>query len=166
MDLSSIFKSVAANLTDQQSALNEVDTYNHDHGDNMVQIFNLIQNAVSEKTDEPVEKQLAYASKAVEKGSDSGTAKFYAEGLAKAAKNFSGKELQPDTVGLLVQSLLNVEEPPKEKEESNLLGSLLSGFAGKQEPAKKEEPNLIGSLLSGLTGKPETEEKDKKTRDG
>lgn len=162
MDLSTIFKSVTSSLTDQQSVLNEADTYNHDHGDNMVQIFNLIQNAVSKKSEEPIEKQLAYASEEVEKGSDSGSAKFYSEGLAKAATSLAGKELGPDTIGLLVQSLLNVEEPPQEKEETNLLGSLLSGLSGKQEAPKKAEPDLLGSLLSGLTGKTETENSEKK----
>lgn len=162
MDLSTIFKAVSANLSEQQSVLNEADTNNHDHGDNMVQIFNLIQNAVSQKSKEPVEKQLAFASKAVEKGSESGSAKFYSEGLAKAAKNFSGQELEPNNLGLLVKSLLNVEEPPKEKAESNLLGSLLSGIAGTQQTTKKEEPDLLGSLLSGFAGKQEAEETDKK----
>ncbi len=144
MDLSSIFKVVSAQLTDQKTVLNEADEYNHDHGDNMVQIFNLIQNAVSKKSDEPVVDQLTYASQVVKKESQSGSAKLLAQGLADAALNFSDKDLQPDTLGLLVQSLLNVkqEEAPK-KEQGDLLGSLLSGLTGKKEAeAAESEPKL------------------------
>ena len=153
MDLSTIFESVTAQLADKQSTLNEADEYNHDHGDHMVQIFSLIQNAVSEKSDQPVADQLSYASQMVEKETDSGSSKLYAQGLANAAKKFSGSELQPETLGLLVKGLLNVEEEPSQKPESNLLGSLLSGLTdNEEEPSQEPESNLLGSLLSGLTG--------------
>ncbi|MBW6465014.1 MAG: DAK2 domain-containing protein [Brevefilum sp.] len=147
MDLSTIFESVTAQLTDQQSTLNEADTYNHDHGDHMVQIFSLIQNAVSQKSEQPVAEQLNYASQVVEKEADSGSAKLYAQGLAKAAQNFSGSELQPDTLGLLVKSLLNVEEPPQKKQETGFLGSLLSGLMGKPETPKEDQKLGIDELL-------------------
>jgi hypothetical protein len=147
MDLSTIFQSVTAQLTDQQTTLNEADTYNHDHGDHMVQIFSLIQNAVSQKSEEPVAQQLAYASQVVEKETDSGSSKLYAQGLAKAAQNFYGSELQPDTLGLLVKSLLNVEEPPQKKQETNFLGSLLSGLMGKPDTSEEDQKLGIDELL-------------------
>lgn len=147
MDLSSIFQSVTAQLTDQQSTLNEADTYNHDHGDHMVQIFSLIQNAVSQKSEQPVAEQLNYARQVVEKEADSGSGKLYAQGLAKAAQNFTGSELQPDTLGLLVKSLLNVEEPPQKKQETNFLGSLLSGLTGKKDTTEKDQKLGIDELL-------------------
>jgi len=147
MDLSTIFQSVTAQLTDQQSTLNEADTYNHDHGDHMVQIFSLIQNAVSQKSEQPVAKQLNYASQVVEKEADNGSGKLYAQGLAKAAQNFSGSELQPDTLGLLVKSLLNVDEPPQQKQETNFLGSLLSGLTGKPDTSEKDQKLGIDELM-------------------
>ena len=147
MDLSTIFQSVTAQLTDQQSTLNEADTYNHDHGDHMVQIFSLVQNAVSQKSEQPVAEQLNYASQIVEKEADSGSGKLYAQGLAKAAQNFSGSELQPDTLGLLVKSLLNVEEPPQQKQETNFLGSLLSGLTGEPGTSEKDQKLGIDELM-------------------
>lgn len=148
MDLSSIFKTVSSQLTVQKNVLNEADDYNHDHGDNMVQIFDLISNAVSKKSSEPVADQLAYASKVVEKEGQSGSAQLFAKGLAEAASNFTDTELKPDTLGILVKSLLNVkeEEPPK-KEKGSLIGSLLSGLTGKKEEAeeaKETEQQKIG----------------------
>jgi hypothetical protein len=165
MDLGTIFKSVTEQLASQQSSLNEADTYNHDHGDHMVQIFSLIQDAVSQKAEQPVANQLKYASQVVEKEADSGSAKLYAQGLSNAAKNFSGTDLQSDTLGLLVKSLLNVEEPQPKGQESNMLGSLLSDLTGNvQEPEpKQDEGNILGSLLSGLTGnlgKPEAKQEE------
>lgn len=163
MDLSTIFKSVTEQLASQQSTLNEADTYNHDHGDHMVQIFNLVQKAVAQKAEQPVADQLKYASQVVEKQADSGSAKLYAQGLSNAAKNFSGADLQSNTLGLLVKSLLNVEEPQTKQQESNILGSLFSGLTGNlQEPEPKQEENdILGSLLSGFTGNTTASESDK-----
>lgn len=147
MDLSTIFKSVTDQLTDQQKTLNIADDFNHDHGDHMVQIFSLIQNAVTEKAKQPVSDQLEYASQVVEKKAESGSAKLYAQGLANAAKSFSGSELQPNTLDMLVKGLLNVEEPPQKKQENDLLGSLLSGLTGKSASAEKEQKLGVDELL-------------------
>ena len=147
MDLGTIFRSVTAQLTDQQSTLNEADDYNHDHGDHMVQIFNLIQDAVSQKSEQPIPEQLSYASQMVEKEAENGSSKLYAQGLANAAKNFHGSELQPDNLGSLVKGLLNVEEEPSQIEESNLLGSLLSGLIGKKESTEDKQNVGIDELL-------------------
>lgn len=149
MDLSSIFKTVSAQLTEQQTALNAADEYNHDHGDNMVKIFDIIQSAVSKKSDKPVDEQLSYASQVVEKEVQSGSAKLLSQGLADAALSFAGTDLQPDTLGLLVKSLLNVkEEQEPKKEQGGVLGSLLSGLIGKKEEAVEEEKKLgVNELL-------------------
>ena len=147
LDLSTLFKSVTDKLTDQKEALNEADTHNHDHGDHMVNIFNLVQNAVSKKTDKPVTEQLEFASKVVEKEAHSGSAKLYAQGLASAAKNFSGTDLKQDTVGLLIKSLLNAEKPepkPQPKGVGGLLGSLLSGFTGQSSAKNQEQEQGLG----------------------
>jgi hypothetical protein len=132
--------------------LNKADTYNHDHGDHMVQIFSLVQNAVTQKSEQPVAEQLNYASQVVEKEADSGSGKLYAQGLAKAAENFSGSELQPDTLGLLVKSLLNVEEPPQKKQETNFLGSLLSELTGKPDTSENDQKLGIDELTARRHG--------------
>lgn len=77
----------------------------------MVQTFNLIQNAVAKKADKPPAEQLAYASKVVDQEAHSGSAKLYAQGLSKAADNFSNAELNENSLGDLVKSLLMSEEP-------------------------------------------------------
>jgi len=167
LDLSTLFKSVTDQLTDQKESLNEADTHNHDHGDHMVNIFNLVQNAVSKKTDKPVAEQLEYASKVVEKEGHSGSAKLYAQGLASAAKNFSGTDLKQDTVGLLIKSLLNAEKPePKPKGVGGLLGSLLSGFTGQSNTNNKEQEQGFGMddlITAGLAFYQSKQEGDSNT---
>lgn len=148
LDLSTLFSSVTQALTQKQESLNEADTYNHDHGDHMVQIFDLIQTAVAKKSDEPVADQLAYASKQVEKKAESGSGKLYAEGLANAAKSFVGNELTPDTIGVLVNSLLSVEKPEAKQSTGNdLLGGLLSSLTGGGSSSEEDQGLDVNDLL-------------------
>lgn len=159
IDLQSLFSTVSESLAEKKGSLNEADTYNHDHGDHMVKIFNLVQGAVAQKSDQPVEKQLSYASKVVQQKADSGSAALYAQGLSKAAERFSGKELNENTVSILLQSLFSAEKPKQETQTSDILGSLLSSLSGQssessqtQQAQQSQSGNLLGSLFSGLTG--------------
>jgi hypothetical protein len=138
LDLSAIFSTVTEQLSQNKDSLNEADGYNHDHGDHMIQIFDVIKNAVAKKKDKPVAEQLEYASQAVTEKADSGSGKLYAEGLANAAKQFTGNELNAGNIGTLVQSLMGAEKPQEAK-----------------QPEKSK--GFFGSLLSGLTGKSQTE---------
>ncbi|MCB2202716.1 hypothetical protein KQH56_01790 [bacterium] len=148
LDLSSVFSAVTSALESKQSNLNEADTYNHDHGDHMVQIFDLVQKAVAKKSDAPVNDQLAYASKVVEKEASSGSAKLYADGLAKAASNFKGADLNADNISMLVNGLMNVNQSAQVKEnDGNMLGSLLSGLTGGGQQSEGENALGMDDLL-------------------
>ncbi len=136
IELNTLFQSVAERLSEQQETLNEADGYNHDHGDHMVQIFRLIQSATAQKADQPVADQLEYASSVVKSEADSGSAKLYAQGLSKAAENFSRSDLNENNIGDLVKSLLMTEDPQDPQESQNTA----------------ENKNLFGSLLSGVMG--------------
>ncbi len=145
LDLSAIFSTVTDQLSQKKDSLNEADGYNHDHGDHMVQIFDLVQKAVAKKKDQPVADQLAYASQTVSKKAESGSAKLYAEGLSNAAKQFTGSDLNAGNIGTLVQSLMGAEKPQvteKPKKSKGLLGSLLSGLTGQSKTESSEENNL------------------------
>ncbi|QRN83651.1 hypothetical protein JR338_02530 [Chloroflexota bacterium] len=154
VDLSQIFQTVTNALASQQNDLNEADTYNHDHGDHMVQIFDLVQQAVSKKSDSPVADQLAYAGKMLTKESDSGSAKLYAEGLANAAKSFTGTDLNADNLSMLVKSLMSVEtnQAPAQSTGGNAIGSLLSSLMGGQDSSVEDDGLGMDDLLrAGLT---------------
>lgn len=167
-DLSGIFKSVTQQLSQKKDDLNQADTHNHDHGDHMVQIFDLIQNAVSKKSDKPVSDQLGFASEVVKKEAQSGSGALYAQGLSQAAKNLSGKDLNADSLSLLVKGLLNVnqpEEPPQTEENAGgLLGSLLAGLTGTSTTGESDQGIGVDELLrAGLAFYQSKQEGDSNT---
>ncbi|MEN8173280.1 MAG: hypothetical protein ABFS03_10425, partial [Chloroflexota bacterium] len=61
LNLLPLFQNVVSTLETNRSSLNQADTHNNDHGDNMVDIFSLITQAVGEKQDSPAANQLAHA---------------------------------------------------------------------------------------------------------
>ncbi|HNW95518.1 MAG TPA: hypothetical protein PKL60_04945 [Anaerolineaceae bacterium] len=157
LTLPSIFKAVSKTLSENEAALNEADTYNHNHGSNMAKAFTTVSKAVAKKKDLPVSEQLTYASKVLQ-DSTSSSAKIYAQGLANAAQKFQGKQLNENTVGLLIDSMMGIQEPAQAASgaaEKSLLGSLLGGLAGGQQQQQQTQPSggdLLGSLLGGLAG--------------
>jgi hypothetical protein len=156
LTLPSIFKAVSKTLSENEAVLNEADTYNHNHGSNMAKAFTTVSKAVAKKKDLPVSDQLAYASEVL-KDSSSGSARFYAQGLANASQKFQGKQLNENTVGLLINALMGTQEPAQETSgavDKNLLGSLLGGMTGAQTQQQSQPSggDLLGSLLGGMTG--------------
>ena len=155
LTLLSIFKAVSKSLSENEAVLNEVDTYNHNHGSNMAETFKTVSKAVAKKKDLPVSEQLAYASEALQ-DSTSSSAKIYAQGLANAAQKFQGKQLNENTVGLLINSMMGTQEPAQAASgaaERSLLGSLLGGVTGsQQQQSQPSGGDLLGSLLGGLAG--------------
>ena len=162
IDLSKLFGSVAKTMIENKTNLNTADTYNHDHGDNMVQIFEVITQAMKEKASASPADQLAYASQILRAKSQSGSAQLYAEGLSDAASQFKGaKSITTDTAMTLVQTLLGAQGSiPASSAQStgsgDLLGSLLGSLAGSQQTNSQTQSggtgDLLGSLLGGLTG--------------
>jgi len=155
LTLPSILKAVSKTLSENEAALNEADTYNHNHGTNIAAAFTSASKAVARKKDLPVAEQLAFASEVMQ-GSSSGSAKIYAQGLATAAQQFQGKQLNENTIGLLINSMMGMQEPAQASSgaaNANLLGSLLGGLTGAQsQPSQPSGGDLLGSLLGSLTG--------------
>jgi hypothetical protein len=151
IDLNSIFQMVTQQLSQKKDDLNQADTYNHNHGDHMVQIFQLVQEAVEKRTDKPASDQLAYASQVVKEQAHSGSAELYADGLSKAANNLTGKDLNPDSISLLVKGLLNVEPPEASTQQqqggNGLLGSLLSSLTGQDSSEESDQQIGFDELL-------------------
>jgi len=62
VDLVKIFSTVAQTMIENKTTLNEADDYNKNHGDNMVDIFNLITGAMKDSPQEDVASGLSTAS--------------------------------------------------------------------------------------------------------
>ncbi len=131
IDLASLFQSVTGQLQNKKTELNKADQYNHDHGDNMVDTFSLITQAMKEKPGASPADQLAYASQIL-KQKQSGSSQLYANGLAQAAEQFKGqKQITSNNAVSLIQILLGGgKAPAKEQRQSTDSGSKLGSLFG------------------------------------
>jgi hypothetical protein len=147
LDLSSLFGAAAQALTANQPALNQMDTENQNHGDNMVQTFNLITQALAGQSGGTPTQQLTHASQYLAAHADSGSAHVYSQGLAQAAQQMQGQpSLTPANAGMLIQALLG--DGTNSSGGADMLGSLLGGSQGSSGGG-----DLLGGLLGGvLTG--------------
>jgi hypothetical protein len=107
LNLLDIFKQVSKTIKTNQASLNEADDYNHDHGDHMVEIFDVITTAMKEKKSADPADQLEYAAQLLRQKSSSGSAQVYAKGLTEASKEISGKTVDMNTILPLLQTLMS-----------------------------------------------------------
>jgi hypothetical protein len=153
IDLAKLFGAVTNNLGNQREALNQADTYNNDHGDHMVEIFEVVTQAVKEKKNADPADQLAYASELLRR-KQSGSAQVYANGFAQAAQQFQGQPVTTANAGMLIQSLLGGGQAPAAPSQQagaggDLLGSLLGGLTGQPSQGQGADNGLdIGDLLN------------------
>jgi hypothetical protein len=157
INLVNVFKAVAGSLSSQRETLNNADTYNHDHGDNMVEIFNAISQAMqAKKTANPAD-QLEYASQLLRQ-QKSGSAQVYAQGLSQASKEFQGKkQVTPNNALTLIQALLGCGQAPSSQPQAglgDLLGSLVGGGSAPAQQSQTGTGDLLGMLLGGSNTTP------------
>jgi hypothetical protein len=148
LDLLSLFSAVTGTLEENKSSLNKADSYNGDHGDNMVNIFNMVTGAVSDNKDGDISTQLAAASKMLG-GLESGSAKEYAKGFSTAADQFQGGELSADSVLPLLQSMFGGGAAP---EADNSLQGMLGSFLGGDD-GKLDAGDLLSAGMSFFSAK-------------
>lgn len=146
-DLGSLFNAASQALAANQSSLNQADVENQNHGDNMVQAFNMISQVMANQPGASPSKQLRQASQYLAKNGTSGSAQVYSQGLAQAAKQFRGQStVTPDNAALLSQSLLGGGGQAPQGG-ADLLGTLLSG--GQSAPSSQQQSGLdMGDLLN------------------
>ncbi|MCC6147018.1 MAG: hypothetical protein IT308_05570 [Anaerolineaceae bacterium] len=150
VDLAKIFQAVTKNLTQNQESLNQADGYNHDHGDNVVQVFNLITKAMKAKKGADVSAQLAYAGDYLGKNNQSGSGKAYALGLAQAASQFQGQTLTPENAMGLVGALLGGGQASAAESSSSPAGDLLGALLGGGQAQKEPQGGMDSSQLLAM----------------
>jgi hypothetical protein len=153
LDLANLFQTVTQNLMGNKEVLNEADTYNNNHGDNMVEIFRVITQAIEQKQGAAPSEQLAYASQLL-KQKESGSAQVYSQNLFQASKEFKGQQITTDNAFGLLQTLLGAGQPPATQEPTgsgDLFGSLLTGLVGGGETAEGGGLDAADLLTAGMT---------------
>ena len=152
VDLGSLFQAVTGTLQKNKTQLNAADEENHDHGDNMVDTFSVITQAMKEKADADPADQLAYASQLLRQKTN-GSAQVYASGLAEASREFQGKQVNQGNAMNLIQAIMGGGQPMQQQQQQQsegglggLLGSLLGG--GQQQAQQQDAGGLdMGDLL-------------------
>lgn len=162
VDLVKVFSQVSRTLSKNQETLNQADTYNHDHGDHMVDTFKTITNAMKAKKGSDSSEMLNYAAQKLSQNANNGSAQLYSQGLQKAAQQFQGQNVDTKSALSLLQTILSAggqSAPQQPAQQSSgmgdLLGSLLGGGQSTpQQGSQQAAPggDLLGSLLGGLTG--------------
>lgn len=137
IDLLSLFNAASSILSNNKTELNQADTYNHDHGDNISQVFNLITQAIGQKPSASPSTQLSYASQVLQQKASSGSAQLYMKALQTASSQLQGSSgVSADNLLPLLQSLLGGGQQPS--------ANTLAGSGGSGD--------LLGGLLSALGG--------------
>jgi hypothetical protein len=156
IDLLQLFQTAAGALQQNQSALNNADSYNHDHGDNMVDTFNTIVQALQQKQEAKPAAQLKYVSQQLEQKATSGSGKTYAHGFAQAAKDIKGTGITLEKILPLLQLILGGGQMSSSAGSStDVIGSILGGLLGGQGSSSSPSGqgidlgDLLGSILGG-----------------
>lgn len=151
IDLLSLFKQASKSVKQNKDTLNQADSYNHDHGDHMVEIFDVITQAMKEKKNADPADQLEYAAQILRRKSTSGSGKIYADNLQNAAKQVLGKEINTGTVLTILQSLMGASQKSGTSGSGDLLGSLLGGLMSGGSSGSGAN-DVLGSLLGQAGG--------------
>ena len=153
IDLAQLFGAAAQALIANQGSLNSADAGNGNHGDNMVQMFQLITDAIGATKGKTPAQQLSYASKMLTQNATSGSSRVYAQGLSQAAEQFQGqKKVTPEAAMTLVQTLLGGGQAPTSPSNSgmDMLGQLLGGMQSNPNSSKNDGLDLGDVLSAGM----------------
>src|SRR5512136_1774179 len=138
VDLFNLFNAVNRVLKENKTSLNEADSYNHDHGDNMVKNFDVITKALKEKKGADPAEQLRFASQKLNQSSKSSSAQIYSQGLAQAANQLAGqKAITAENAMTLVQALLGGQstQPSTQPGSNDMMGQMIGSLLGGGAPA-------------------------------
>jgi len=156
IDLLSLFGQATKQLKKSKTTLNQADTYNHDHGDHMVEIFDVITQAVKAKKNADPADQLEYAAQLLRQKTSSGSTAVYASGLEQAAKQVLGKELNLSTIMAIIQALMGSSQRSGSSDAlGSLLGKLLGGKSTAGAGSRTDQQtggDALGDLMGSLMG--------------
>jgi hypothetical protein len=147
-DLSSIFHAVGEALRQNRAAFNQADLLNGNHGDHMVQVFEIAARAADEKHDADVAEAMEYGAQLLEAQVDNGSAQMYAHGLGQLARQLRRYNVSLDDLLAYVQGALS-----KDKDSgTDQLPTLDQPASGKQPEPTASSGDVLKALMSGLAG--------------
>jgi hypothetical protein len=132
VNLYDLFQAVNQALQQNQAQLNNADPFNHDHGDNMVDVFSTITKAILQNKNATPAQQLSSAAEQL-RTKQSGSAQYYEKSLNQAAAELgTAKGITADNASALIQTILGGGEANTQAGSTagDMLGTLLSGLSG------------------------------------
>lgn len=157
IELAPLFQAVGQVLRQRQQEFNQADPYNGNHGDHMVEIFDLAVRAAQEKRGAGLAETMRQASLLLGQTRQNGSALLYANGLEQFARQFQEHEVSlPDLVTFVQNALCETgreatQEQAPELRKSDLLKALVSGLANwgqaKDGQAASGRPLDMGTLF-------------------
>jgi len=150
LDLGKLFGAVTGTLQQNKESLNKADEFNHDHGDHMVDTFEVITQAMKEKQGADPADQLEYAAEILRQRK-SGSAQVYAQGLSQASRDFKGQPITQNNAMGFIQTLLGGGQAApvqQQQQSSGGLGGLLGGLLGGSQQQTQQNDGLdLGDVL-------------------
>lgn len=154
-NLSQLFGAALRTMEEKRQAINDLDGYNGNHGDHMVQNVRLIRDTVAAHEGEPPSEALRHASRELAAQGQGGTSPYYVRGLNQAADELEGHaEMRQGEVMTLVQNLLGAVPQQGHPQQMEAGGSVLDqmlGMAGDQMTSEAESSPL-SALLGAQSG--------------
>jgi hypothetical protein len=135
-ELAPLFQAVDDVLRQNQAALNQADTVNGNHGDHMVEIFDLATRAAQEKAGLDLADAMLHASQLLEQTAQNGSAQLYARGLAHVATQLRSYDIT------LEDLLPYVHKALSERKEAQ---------AGSADSSSASSGIVLKALLTGLS---------------
>ncbi len=129
-------------MRQSQPGLNQADPVNGNHGDHMVEIFELATQAAQEMQSGSLADAMAHAASLLEAQTGNGSARMYAHGLRQVAEQLRRYDISLDELVAYVQKTLREEKT--------------SGQAA--EPGLARSGEILKALVAGLVNWGQVEE--------
>jgi hypothetical protein len=136
LDLERLFQTVGESLGQNRERLNLADAKNGNHGDHMLEIFQIAAQAARERSGD-LAGAMDYAGRLLRRYPENGSAQVYARGLEQFALEFRNRNITLDELAPYVQGILADKQEQSRLEPATrsgeVLKALLAGLAGWQQ---------------------------------
>jgi len=144
VELAPYFQAVGDVLRQNQDSLNLADSFNQNHGDHMVEIFDIAARVADENQETNLAESMELASRQLTLQAQNETAQVYANGLLQMADQFRKYDITLEELVISVQAALLEDEERRARmalpRSGEVLKALAGGLAGWSRAANHQVP--------------------------
>jgi hypothetical protein len=129
IELAPFFRVVGEALHQNRDALNQADEHNGDHGDHMVEIFEIAARSAEQNRDAGLAGAMAEAGQLLAQQTHNGSAQVYARGLMCMAEQFRKYDIELEDLHAYVQTSMIEDKGERSKTPSPRSGEVLKALA-------------------------------------